>query len=53
VRGVSPAAQGTAIAAALREQAHIDRRAPVTIIPQFFKADRLGKRRPDILRVAA
>lgn len=37
-------AQGTAISAALREQAHIDRRAPVTTIPQLIKAARLGRR---------
>lgn len=36
--------QQTASTAAAREQAHIDRRAPVTVVPQLIKADRKGKR---------
>jgi hypothetical protein len=38
---------------ALREQAHIDRRAPHTIIEQIYQAQRKGKRAKRILRVAA
>lgn len=42
----------SAIAAALREQAHIDRRAPHTVALQVLRAARKGKRPPDIVRAA-
>jgi len=41
---MSPIAQSLAIAAAGREQAHIDRRAPVTTVPQLIKAAQKGRR---------
>ena len=45
--------QATAIRAALREQAHIDRRAPVTVLPQMLNADMKGRKPPRIVPVAA
>jgi hypothetical protein len=41
----------TTATALVREQAHIDRRAPVTVQPQVLKADMKGKRRPNVAPV--
>ena len=41
----------TTATALVREQAHIDRRAPVTVQPQILKADMKGKRRPNVAPV--
>ena len=41
---MSPYAQAQAIVAARREQAHIDRRAIVTVVPQLIKAARKGRK---------
>ena len=39
------------VIALVREQAHIDRRAPVTVQPQVLKAESKGKRRPNVAPV--
>jgi len=42
---MTPRNEAQAVAVAIREQAHIDRRAPIAHVPSLVKAERKSERR--------